>query len=113
MHTIAWRELFFFGLTLITSKNLTTLLVVQFESHTLEVDHEGITDSYEIHNRPIWDWITSLLDDPYIAKDFEWDARRLFKFDGEKYERFIHEPWTADAWWDIQVWLSSLPIMIC
>jgi hypothetical protein len=41
--------------------------------------------------------------DPFLAPHIQWDAQRLFKFDGTKYIRFIHEPHTADRFWDIQV----------
>jgi hypothetical protein len=41
--------------------------------------------------------------DPFLAPHFQWDAQRLFKFDGTKYVRFIHEPHTADRFWEIQV----------
>jgi len=38
-------------------------------------------------------------------KSFKWDAEHHFKFDADKskWERFIDEPWTADAWWEAQV----------
>lgn len=44
-----------------------------------------------------------LVADPLLASYFEWDARRLYKYDGLKYVRFMHEPWTANRFWDVQV----------
>jgi len=34
--------------------------------------------------------------------EFSWDAQQLYKWDGTTFERFIDEPWTADAWWQFQ-----------
>lgn len=48
-----------------------------------------------------------IIDDPRIAPHLQWDARRLFKFDGESWVRFYHEPWTGDDWYNIQASLHS------
>jgi Plavaka transposase len=37
------------------------------------------------------------------VKKFKWDAQHLYKYNGSAFIRFIHEPWTADRWWTIQV----------
>lgn len=44
-----------------------------------------------------------LVSDPIIAPHFEWDARRLYKYNGTRFSRFIYEPYTADRFWDVQV----------
>lgn len=44
-----------------------------------------------------------LVSDPSLAPFFEWDAQRLYKFDGKKFVRYIHEPWTANRFWEVQV----------
>jgi hypothetical protein len=44
-----------------------------------------------------------LVKNPLLASLFEWDAQRLFKFDGKTYVRFFHEPWTGDKFWKAQV----------
>ena len=44
-----------------------------------------------------------LLMDPKIMQQFHWNAEKHFKYDGDKFEHFIDEPWTADAWWELQV----------
>ncbi|KAI6139684.1 hypothetical protein BKA82DRAFT_4332162 [Pisolithus tinctorius] len=62
--------------------------------------------TFPIHIRPLWDWALDLLQNPSLAPHFVWDAERVFKLDGETYERFYTEPWTGDRWWDIQ---SRLP----
>jgi hypothetical protein len=58
---------------------------------------------FEFWCRPLWDWLMNLLEDIYLASLFEWDAKRLFKFDGQTWKRFVHEPWTADRFWTVQV----------
>ena len=58
---------------------------------------------FDMYMRPLWDWCTELLTDPNIVRQFHWDAEQRFKYNGDKFERFIDEPWTADAWWELQV----------
>jgi hypothetical protein len=58
---------------------------------------------YKLYIHPIWDWVTDLLQDSQIAPHFVWDAERLYKFDSTTFVHFIHEPWTADSFWDVQV----------
>jgi hypothetical protein len=41
--------------------------------------------------------------DPITVHQFHWDAEQHFKYNGDEFERFIDEPWTADAWWELQV----------
>lgn len=60
--------------------------------------------------RPLWDWAKELVQDPTLAPYFEWDAQRLSKYDGKRFERFIHEPWTADEFWDIQVCSTDISL---
>ena len=45
--------------------------------------------------------------DPNIVTQLHWHAEKHFKFNGDKFERFIDEPWTADAWWEREVSHSS------
>ena len=51
---------------------------------------------FKLRTRPLWDWALSLVKDPILAPHFQWDAQRLFKFNGKEFVRFIHEPYTAD-----------------
>jgi len=44
-----------------------------------------------------------LLSDPFLQPHFVWDAQRLYKHNGERFERFVDEPWTGNRWWNIQV----------
>ncbi|KAG9310133.1 hypothetical protein JVU11DRAFT_9748 [Chiua virens] len=77
-----------------------------FVEHTISVPYKKETLSYVVHVRSLWQWGLDLLNNPYLAPHFVWDAERLYKRNGEQFERFYDEPWTADQWWDVQ---SSLP----
>jgi hypothetical protein len=48
-------------------------------------------------------WCRELLGDKDILPHFQWDAQRKYQYNGATFERIIDEPWTADAWWNIQV----------
>jgi len=43
------------------------------------------------------------LTNPEIVKQFEWDAQKVSRCDGESSTRIFTEPWTGKRWWDIQV----------
>ena len=58
---------------------------------------------FDMYARPLWDWCTELLMDPSIVHQFHWNAEKHFKYNGDKFERFVDEPWTADSWWELQV----------
>jgi len=65
--------------------------------------HKGERISFDFWSRPLWDWALDLVKDPILAPQFEWDAQQLSIYNGTTFERFVHEPWTADRWWEIQV----------
>lgn len=44
-----------------------------------------------------------MLHNPKLSGQWVWDAEKIFKYNGRKWIRIIHEPWTADMFWDIQV----------
>ncbi|KAJ2978154.1 hypothetical protein NUW54_g11326 [Trametes sanguinea] len=58
---------------------------------------------YTFYGRPLWDWALSLVRDRILAPHFVWNAIRLFKWNGVCWVRFITEPYTANAWWRIEV----------
>lgn len=74
----------------------------QFQHKTFEVDYKGEDLEFEVSTRPMFSWVEELADDPNIIPLFQWDAMRLYKYDGTKWVRFIDEPCTADDWWNIQ-----------
>jgi hypothetical protein len=48
-------------------------------------------------------WALNILEDPVLSTVFEWDAVLLEKFNGKKWVRFIHESWTGNRMWGVQV----------
>ncbi|KAG2151772.1 hypothetical protein BD769DRAFT_1623523 [Suillus cothurnatus] len=103
------------GRAQITLKNEADLLkawdnaaaeLTPFLKHEVPVTYKKKEQVYEVHARPIWDWVLDLLDNPLLAPQFVWDACHVYKRNDTEFERFFDEPWTGDRWWDIQ---SSLP----
>ncbi|TFK46324.1 hypothetical protein OE88DRAFT_1715060 [Heliocybe sulcata] len=80
--------------------------VTTFEKANIVVPYKKIEQSFDFYYRPIWETTLDLLRDPHIVSQFEWDAQKLSKFNGDRFVRFWDEPWTADRMWNIQ---SSLP----
>ncbi|KAI5981570.1 hypothetical protein EDD15DRAFT_2391765 [Pisolithus albus] len=77
-----------------------------FTHHDVVAPYKGGDFTFPVYARSLWDWALDLLSNPLLAPHFTWDAQRLFKYDGNTYERFYSEPWTGDRWWNIQ---SRLP----
>jgi len=75
----------------------------QFDEHAITVPFQDKEFQYPVYSRPIWDWAMDILHDQQMAPYFVWDAEWLYKFDGTKFVRFVHEPWTANSFWDVQV----------
>ncbi len=65
--------------------------------------YKGVDQEFEFHHRSLWDWIVKQVEDPKLAPYFHWDAQRLWKYDGSKWERIYEEPWAADLFWEVQV----------
>jgi hypothetical protein len=40
-----------------------------------------------------------------LAAEFEWNAQKLYKYDGKEFIRFVDEPWTGDRFHEFQVGL--------
>ncbi|KAJ8074178.1 hypothetical protein PM082_012470 [Marasmius tenuissimus] len=74
----------------------------KFSVEKVTVPYREEPQDFEIHFRPLWDWLLEMLLDREIVTKMEWDARRVYKFNGNKWCRFIHEPWTAERWWTLQ-----------
>ncbi|THU95745.1 hypothetical protein K435DRAFT_819621 [Dendrothele bispora CBS 962.96] len=79
----------------------------QFQKEEFSVEYQGEDQTFSVLLRPLWDWVEEIATDKDLAPKMQWDACRHCKFDGEDWERFIEEPWTADCWWSIQ---SALPV---
>ncbi|KAJ7687779.1 hypothetical protein B0H14DRAFT_2653696 [Mycena olivaceomarginata] len=77
-----------------------------FEKGSVTVTYKKVDKTYNTYTRPLWNWALSLIQDPSLATCFVWDAEKAYKFNGESYVQFYHEPWTADTFWAAQ---SGLP----
>ncbi|KAI9428775.1 hypothetical protein H4582DRAFT_2091022 [Lactarius indigo] len=73
-----------------------------FVFDNIAVPYKGEDRMFEVSYRPLWDWAVDLIMDRQLAQHFEWDARKIFKHDGETTSRVYSEPWTADAFWNFQ-----------
>ena len=40
---------------------------------------------------------------PELVRQFEWDAQRVQRYDGNGFIPAYTEPWTGRRWWEIQV----------
>jgi hypothetical protein len=76
---------------------------MQFSQKEISVEYKDEELNYSVWIRPVWQWCRELLLDPLILPEFRWDAERVFKFNGERFERMIDEPWTGNMWWELQV----------
>ncbi|KAG2093553.1 hypothetical protein BD769DRAFT_1615706 [Suillus cothurnatus] len=77
-----------------------------FTKEEVVVPFRGVDQTFQFYHRSLWDWAIDLLQDPEVGPHFVFDAQQLSKFDGEKFVRFIHEPWTANMFWEYQ---SKIP----
>lgn len=80
-----------------------TTLEIQFTKEVITVPYKKEEKKFEVHFRPLWDWALDLVKNPQLAPFFHWDSCRLFKWTNNRWMRFINEPWTANAWWNVQV----------
>ncbi|KAG6805961.1 hypothetical protein H0H92_013231, partial [Tricholoma furcatifolium] len=73
-----------------------------YEKTSLTVCSGKYIRTFEFISRPLKQWITNVLGDPYIGKLARFDSVCLEKFDGEKWVRFYDAPWTRKRMWDVQ-----------
>lgn len=59
--------------------------------------------TYSVPHRPLWEWVIDLVQDPQLATLFHWDAERVYWWNGQSSTCIFNEPWTADAFWNVQV----------
>ncbi|PBK81833.1 hypothetical protein ARMGADRAFT_1048756 [Armillaria gallica] len=62
--------------------------------------------TYDVYRRNLWAWALELIQNPMLEPHFVWDAVQLSKWNGHTFERFVDEPWTVQAFWDLQ---TALP----
>ena len=80
----------------------------QFEKQLIHVTFADKEWEFDFWGILLWKWATNMVEDPRIASLFAWDAVELSKFDGQEWKVFIHEPFTAQRMWDIQVCSTPL-----
>ncbi|KAH9168438.1 hypothetical protein EDB89DRAFT_1855509 [Lactarius sanguifluus] len=79
-----------------------------FSVDNILVRYNGVDQTFPMSFRPLWDWAVDLIMNPQLVDRFVWDAQRIFRHNGETTTRarVYHEPWTGDAFWDLQ---SQIP----
>ncbi|KAI0366900.1 hypothetical protein BV20DRAFT_1093373 [Pilatotrama ljubarskyi] len=77
-----------------------------YEKHEVKATYHNKDYVYTMYCRSLFEWSLSLVKDPVLAPKFNWHARRLYKYNGTAWERFVDDPDTADAWWNLE---SLLP----
>ncbi|EKM75949.1 hypothetical protein AGABI1DRAFT_45660 [Agaricus bisporus var. burnettii JB137-S8] len=87
---------------------LTTKQHVQFQQVEVTVMYKNVPISYPFKYRDPWEWILDMVKNPQLAPNIAWEAQRVFRWDhiSQRFERFVDEPWTAEAFWEAQ---SKLP----
>ncbi|KAK0437439.1 uncharacterized protein EV420DRAFT_1669760 [Desarmillaria tabescens] len=88
-------------------------LITPFEKSTVTVPLRGKDYTFDVYRRDLWTWALDLIQDPLLEPHFVWDAVQLSKWNGQAFERFIDEPWTAQAFWDLQTALPKGAKVLC
>ncbi|KAK7026915.1 hypothetical protein R3P38DRAFT_2623823 [Favolaschia claudopus] len=89
-------------------------LGVKFLNATVEADLWGESKKYTFYYRDPWEWILSLVTDPGLARVSQWQSRRLYYCENGQMERYVHEPFTADRWHEVDSELPAAnPLMHC
>ncbi|KAM6495342.1 hypothetical protein JOM56_009965 [Amanita muscaria] len=78
------------------------LSLTPFEQAKVSAQYKESARQYDLYYKPLWDWAVDLLSDPQLAPLFEWDAQRVFRYDGTNMIRFYDEPWAGDRFWELQ-----------
>lgn len=71
----------------------------------MNVLYKNVHTSFPFQFRDPWEWILEIVKDPNLAPNIAWSAQRVFRYDHttKLFERFVDEPWTAEAFWTVQV----------
>ncbi|KAL4061680.1 hypothetical protein V8B97DRAFT_2066336 [Scleroderma yunnanense] len=70
-----------------------------------KVSNDPELETFPVYHQSLWDWACDLLKDPHVGLNFVFDAQCLSKFDGTSFVHFIDEPWTANEFWNVQVFI--------
>ncbi|KAK7433751.1 hypothetical protein VKT23_020578 [Stygiomarasmius scandens] len=76
----------------------------EFQKTTVAADFQKEEWQFDLHFRPLWDWVMDIATNKELASELVWDACHHYKFDinNTQWEWFIEESWSADLWWRIQ-----------
>ncbi|KAK0479793.1 hypothetical protein IW261DRAFT_1419848 [Armillaria novae-zelandiae] len=88
-------------------------LITPFEKSTITVPLRGRDQTFDVYRCNLWTWALELIQNPTLEPHFFWDAVQLSKWNGKAFERFIDEPWTAQAFWDLQTPLPKGAKPLC
>ncbi|KIK18210.1 hypothetical protein PISMIDRAFT_109892 [Pisolithus microcarpus 441] len=77
-------------------------LMTPFKKGVISILHQKQDFEFDVHFHPLWDWAMDLLSNPILMPHFVWDAQRLYKHNGERFEWFVDKPWMGNWWWNIQ-----------
>ncbi|KAG1801161.1 uncharacterized protein BJ212DRAFT_1591443 [Suillus subaureus] len=82
-----------------------------FTKDVISIPFADKTWDFDVYYRDLWEWATDL-HDPHLFPYFHFDAQCLAKFNGQSFERFVDEPFTAQDFWDAQLQLlhSAKPL---
>jgi hypothetical protein len=69
----------------------------------MSIPYQETEFEFDVWTCSLEDWCRELLGDKDILPHFQWDAQKKYQHNGTSFERVIDEPWTADAWWELQV----------
>ncbi|KAF9459908.1 hypothetical protein BDZ94DRAFT_1267182 [Collybia nuda] len=83
-----------------------SVLRTNFEKHEFTMPYKDTEQTFEILMRDPWDWAIDIIKDRMLAPQFSWDAQIQSFWNGDYWERFFDEPWSAKLFWDTQ---STLP----
>ncbi|KAG1861504.1 hypothetical protein DFJ58DRAFT_715418 [Suillus subalutaceus] len=78
---------------------------VQFTKDVILVPYDGTVRVFDLHYQNLWEWASDLLCDPRLFPHMVFDAQHLSKFDGKTFVNFVDEPYTAEAFWNIQAFI--------
>ncbi|KAK0493804.1 hypothetical protein EDD18DRAFT_1107781 [Armillaria luteobubalina] len=87
--------------------DLAVNMITPFEKSMVTVSLRGVNYTYNVYRQNLWNWALDLIRDPTLQPYFVWDAVQLSKWNGQVFERFVDEPWTAKAFWDLQTKLPK------
>ena len=74
----------------------------------MKIPYQNMNFEFDVWTRSLEAWCQELLGNKEILPHFQWDAQCKYQFNGATFQQIIDEPWTADAWWDIQVYTTTL-----